>query len=204
MMAANEAKGWWDSWARYWEPLEDRHFGLAAMERVMRFISSPVLVVGAGHGIIVSALRERGLEVEGLDASEPMIAEAKRRRGLELVHGDARQLPFEAERFRSVIIASGVIDHHADEDDVGQILGEALRVLKPWGNLLVGFYRFDAKLEQVYRHIGVIEGRQYFAKRLFDIGELARAAIRSAACRASCLGPVGARSARCSTGPTQA
>jgi ABC-2 type transport system ATP-binding protein len=173
-MASDDPNRWWESWAPYWAPLEDRHFGSEALERVSRFVAGPALVVGAGHGVLVESLRRHGLEVEGLDASDTMIAAARQRRGLELVRGDARELPFEDGRFRTVIVASGVVDYQTDQAAVTRILGEALRVLKPWGNLLCGFHRFPPKLERIYRRIGVIEGEQYHAARLFELGEIAR------------------------------
>jgi ubiquinone/menaquinone biosynthesis C-methylase UbiE len=165
---------WWQVWAPFWEPFEDRHFEIAAVERILPFVASPVLVVGAGQGILVEHLGRHGHDVVGLDASEAMVVEARRRRGLECVLGDARKLPFDEARFGTVLIATGVLDYQAEPDAAHAMLCEGLRVLRPWGIILTGFYRFPPKLERVYREIGVIEADRYHSRRLFELGEIAR------------------------------
>ena len=166
-----ELESWWNAWAPYWDRLEDRHLGVAAADRFLHAVASPALVVGAGHGLIVQRLREKGFDVEGVDLDPAMIAMARRRRGLEIVHADARDLPYPAGRFRTVILSSGVVDYAEDPEAIRRILNEALRVLAPHGNLLVAFYQIPPVIERIYRTLGVIDGRDYHMRRIFEISE---------------------------------
>ncbi|HSA24777.1 MAG TPA: ATP-binding cassette domain-containing protein, partial [Myxococcota bacterium] len=159
----------WRAWAPYWGEMEDRHFGRAAAERISAGLQPPVLVVGAGQGIIVEHLRRKGLETFGLDLDPEMVREARERRGLELVLGDARALPFPRNRFGAVILSSGVLDYLEDEELARQILAEALRVLVPYGDLWAAFYQLPPTVARVNRRLGILEPRRYHLGRLFKL-----------------------------------
>lgn len=171
-MARYEATSWWDDWAPFWEPLENRHLGLVAIEQLAEHIAEPVLVVGAGHGLIVGHLRDQGLEADGVDLSPAMIAMARQRRGLELYQADARALPFPDGRYQTVIIASGVIDYADDAELVRDILQESQRILRAGGKLLTGFYRFVPAMEQLYRGLGMLEQDRFRMDRVLEMNEI--------------------------------
>jgi ABC-2 type transport system ATP-binding protein len=162
-----DAAEFWRTWAPYWDQMEDRHFGRAGAARIADGLKPPVLVVGAGQGIIVELLREKGLETQGLDLDPEMVREARARRGLELTLGDARALPFPRNHFGAVILSSGVLDYLEDEGLARQILAEALRVLRPYGDLWSAFYQLPPVVARVNRRLGVLEERRYHLGRLF-------------------------------------
>jgi SAM-dependent methyltransferase len=93
-----------------------------------------LLDVGAADGHLLSVLRERfpGSSLHGVDADEALVAEA-RARGLDVVHGDARALPFAPASFDAVVLAA-TLKHVADPD---RALAECRRVLAPGGWILV-------------------------------------------------------------------
>jgi ABC-2 type transport system ATP-binding protein len=167
---------WWSAWAPYWERLEDRHLGVAATESFLHAVAGPVLVAGAGHGLIVDHLRRKGFDVDGVDLDPTMIEMARRRRGIEIVHADARDLPYPARRYQTVILSSGVVDYSEDAAAIRRIVDESLRVLAPHGNLLVAFYQVPPVIERIHRTLGVIDGRNYFMRRIFEIGETVKVA----------------------------
>ena len=89
-----------------------------------------ILDLGCGKGRFARRLSELGAEVYGLDLSASMIAGAS---GIARVRGSARRLPFRSETFDAVI-AVEVFEHLID---VSEAIGEARRVLRPGGTLLV-------------------------------------------------------------------
>jgi ubiquinone/menaquinone biosynthesis C-methylase UbiE len=108
--------------------------------------SARVLDIGIGTGMLAMQLVERGLVVEGVDLSVPMLrratAKAARRR-VGLTVGDATQLPFRDGAFE------GAFMRHVLHLVPGwrQVLAEAVRVVRPGGKLIVsitdytGLYR---------------------------------------------------------------
>jgi arsenite methyltransferase len=97
-----------------------------------------VLDVGSGPGLLAAEMAEVvGPEgaVHGVDPSESMLAMARTRRapGIEFHAGDALALPFADGSFDAAV-ATQVYEY---VDDMPAALGEAHRVLRPGGRLLV-------------------------------------------------------------------
>jgi demethylmenaquinone methyltransferase / 2-methoxy-6-polyprenyl-1,4-benzoquinol methylase len=99
-----------------------------------------VLDVATGTGLVAEALvRRYGCSVVGLDQSEAMLAGARRRvagdaalaRRLELVQGEAEELPFEDARFDAVTFTYLL----RYVDDPAATMRELARVLKPGGRI---------------------------------------------------------------------
>src|SRR5882724_10734886 len=83
----------WDALAASHAAVEDNHLNVSATRRIMGDLRAPVLVVGAGHGLIVAETRKAGLRCDGIDFSSEMIRYAKVRRGIDIIHADARAMP---------------------------------------------------------------------------------------------------------------
>ncbi len=161
---------WWSQWAPYWDQLEDRHLGTLIAESFADSILGPVLVVGGGQGVVIEHLRKKGLEVHGVDLEPRMIALARERRGIRMIRANATSLPFEDGAFRTVIIATGIVDYMSDEGMIRAVFAEALRVTRNNGDLIVTFYKMDSRLEGINRRLGVIsKDGCYHLKRIFDI-----------------------------------
>src|SRR5262249_37954646 len=101
-----------------------------------------VLDIGSGAGLLAQEMAaEVGAvgSVEGIDPSDSMLALARRRRRpagsaeLRFLAGDACALPFADESFDAAV-ATQVYEY---VQDVPGALGEAFRVLRPGGRLLV-------------------------------------------------------------------
>lgn len=95
-----------------------------------------ILDVGCGAGPLMVALRERGAQVAGFDASPAMVALAGQRLGPGadvLVADIAEHLPFEAEQFDDVV--ASLVLHYLE--DWSGALAELRRVLRPGGRLVV-------------------------------------------------------------------
>ena len=146
----------WDALAPHHARIEDNYFDLATVRRVAGALREPVLVVGAGQGLLVAELRRKGLRCDGVDFSAEMIRQAKSRRGLDLVKADARALPFADGTYGAVVYATGVIDFTGDEEGIRRMLKEGRRVLQASGKILVGFYRFSEAQEEFLKKVNLL------------------------------------------------
>lgn len=98
-----------------------------------------ILDIGCGDGVLASRLAQDGARVTGLDASADMLAAAHRRAkttGVEvdLVEGDAGNLPFPAGHFDCVVSVATL----CFVDDPRRAIREMVRVLQPGGRLILG------------------------------------------------------------------
>lgn len=111
-------------------PLAHALFRTAEAEHLCQApLARPVLDLGCGAGQFAAAALDDTLDV-GVDASDAQLARAQRCACYrQCVKGDARDLPFAAGRFRSVLAVS-VLEHI---EQPGAVLAEAFRVLQPGG-----------------------------------------------------------------------
>jgi len=169
-----EADKWWSTWAPVWDHIEDRHFGTTTTELLMDQIKPEVLVIGAGQGLIVRYLKNKGISATGLDINPDMVKVAKDKYDLAIVEGDAGKLPFKDDSYATVIISSGVVDYGADEAAITTFINEAKRVCRRGGKILAAFYKITGRIEKIYKKIGVIDSdSMYRMKRIFEINEIA-------------------------------
>jgi ubiquinone/menaquinone biosynthesis C-methylase UbiE len=160
----------WDSICPHLADLEGV-FGVDTESTVQlaRFMRSPVLIVGAGQGLLVEALRQEGFRVEGVDRSPQMVAYAEKRRGIKLVHADASDMPFQDNQFMTTIVATGVIDFMDDTDQVRAIIDEVGRVTDDSGDILVAFYGFSSPDEALWRYTGLLSDSQFRLRRFCQL-----------------------------------
>jgi len=137
----SDCSDFWNVLAQCHAEIEDTNFDLASVRRLLPEIVSPVLVVGAGHGLIVEELRKRGHQCDGVDLSPEMIRQAKLRRGITVVPADATSLPFPAASYATIIYATGVVDFTAEDNDIRAMLLEGRRVVRESGKIFVAFYK---------------------------------------------------------------
>ncbi len=160
---------WWRDFAPYWEFLEDRHLGVFQTDALLDSIESPVLVIGAGQGLVVEHLQRKGYRVDGIDLESQMAAWALMRKGISLLQANAAALPLASESYQTVIIATGVIDYLVERHEIASIVTEARRVLQTSGMLIVGFYQLESTLERIYEKLGILTEDDYYLGRLFRL-----------------------------------
>jgi SAM-dependent methyltransferase len=146
----------WNVWAPYWSHIEDNYLDLESLDRLSSIIQSPVLVVGAGQGLLVEHLGKKGLAVHGVDLDPLMIEYARKRRGLRMILADGTRLPLAGESSRTTIVATGVVDLMDDEHLIRSIITDAVRVTRADGAVLVAFYRLNPGAERLFRSAGLI------------------------------------------------
>lgn len=159
----------WDALAPHHAAIEDNNLDLRSLRGILQEIHSPVLVVGAGHGLLVAELRQRGLQCDGVDLSPEMVRHARLRRGITLIHADAKAMPFAEGTYGTVIYATGVVDFTPDEEEIRRMLMEGRRIVKPSGEIFIAFYRISAACETFMATIGLLRNNQVALRKSFEL-----------------------------------
>lgn len=93
---------------------------------------SRALDIGAGAGGNTRVLQSAGWDATALEYSESGVGLA-RARGLNVVQGDARDIPFPDDHF-GLVVAYDVLEHIQEDD---QVVAEIARVVRPGGRVLI-------------------------------------------------------------------
>ena len=120
-MAAIEEGHWWFR--------ERRHIIARA---IAGLTPSTALDIGAGAGGNTRELEAAGWQATALEFSDAGV-ELARARGLEVVQGDARDMPFPDDSF-GLAVAYDVLEHIKEDD---QVVAEIARVVRPGGKVLI-------------------------------------------------------------------
>ncbi len=110
-------------------PLEGEAWEMLA--RLLGKGNGSLLDVGCGTGAYSPGLTELGWNVTGVDISEDMLRRA-RGRGVDTVQADVTALPFTDATFDAVIS----VFTNTDVDDLGTVVPEIVRVLRPGAPLV--------------------------------------------------------------------
>lgn len=159
----------WDVLAPHHSSIENNYLEVRSVRHILREMLGPVLVVGAGQGLIVEELRKNGLQCDGVDLSLEMIRYARSLRAIDLVEADARALPFAARSYRTVLYATGVVDFIGDEGLIRRILNEGRRVATPSGRIFVAFYRMSPSLEEFLAGVGLLSNHTMSLRQVLEM-----------------------------------
>ena len=72
--APRNVSNYWDTLAPHHWRIEDNYLDVSSLRRILGDIREPVLIIGAGQGLIVEELRRQGLRCDGIDLSARMLA----------------------------------------------------------------------------------------------------------------------------------
>ncbi|MDI9569469.1 MAG: class I SAM-dependent methyltransferase [Pseudomonadota bacterium] len=127
-----------------------------------------LLDVGCGTGDHLWLFRRKGCDVTGLDASAPMLEQARRKLGAkaDFYQGVAEDLPFSDDEFDIVTLIT-VLEFASDPE---QALSEAIRVCR--GRIFVGALNRFSYLGVARRIAGAFGPSLYNQARFFSIGAL--------------------------------
>jgi 2-polyprenyl-3-methyl-5-hydroxy-6-metoxy-1,4-benzoquinol methylase len=71
-----DTEHYWKRWSPYWVLLEDFFLDLEVINKLTIHIVNPVLIIGAGQGLLVEELQNKGFQVDGIDLEPNMITYA--------------------------------------------------------------------------------------------------------------------------------
>lgn len=120
--------------------LADKPFDRELLDRFAKRVGrGRVCDLGCGPGQIARYLRDRGVDVFGLDLSAGMLAQARRLNPeIEFVQGSMLALALASETLDGITAFYSII--HIPRQQVVSALSEMRRVLKPGGCLLITFH----------------------------------------------------------------
>jgi 2-polyprenyl-6-hydroxyphenyl methylase / 3-demethylubiquinone-9 3-methyltransferase len=129
------AAEWWSDEVRWVRALRNmvparlRHF-----DRHVSWQGRDVLDLGCAGGFMAEAIHDRGARVQGIDPAAAAVAAARRHaeatgRDIGYAVGVGEALPYAAGSF-DIVVCVDVLEHVAD---LGQVLREVARVLRPGG-----------------------------------------------------------------------
>lgn len=139
------AKEYDDETVDFWE-----RFPRTFFDKFAELVKGKILDVGSGPGRDGLLLKEKGLEVICLDASEEMVKLCKEK-GLESVVGDFIFMPFEDHSFDGAWAYTSLL--HISKQDASNAFDEVRRVLKPDGILSLGL--IEGEVEEYRESSGV-------------------------------------------------
>ena len=172
-MSATDLSNFWDVWAPYLSYIENNHLDIDCIHQLEDRINDPVLIVGAGQGLIVESLRRMGFNANGIELNGTMIDYAKKRRGLKFIQADGQELPLKDGSYSTVIVATGVVDFIFDTVMIKKIINEAKRVAKDFGSVLVAFSAIHPISEDLLKQIGLLTSDgQLFQRKIFAASRL--------------------------------
>lgn len=175
---------YWELWSPYWSYLEDNHLDLDSINKLSSMIEDTALVIGAGQGLLVEQLKNRGFKVDGIDAEPEMVAYAKKRRNLDLILANGKKMPITDNTYQTSIVATGVVDFLDDEEQILSILNEAMRVTDDNGKVFVAFYRFHTHVEGLLRYLGLLtDDNRWRGRRMHEVFRLKPVAFLKAAAK---------------------
>ncbi|HEY4526519.1 MAG TPA: class I SAM-dependent methyltransferase [Candidatus Paceibacterota bacterium] len=152
-------------------------------EKVLAMVpeNSKVLDIACGPGVMIPGFRSKHCLITCTDAAPEMIARIKDEYGevsdLTAVVGDAYALPFESYTY-DVATAMGLIEYLEDQ---GTFLGEAHRVLRQGGILIITFPNYHSPWRAANRFLvalkrllgqkssGTVMHREYTARRAMEL-----------------------------------
>lgn len=159
----------WDRLAAIWDLLETRGLNPDDLRPLGDALCGPALVIGAGFGIVVEALRSSGCTpVYGLDQSTGMARSARARRGIEAVVGRGAALPFRSRRFRTVMVPTGVLESLRQDERLA-IVAEARRVSAAGAALVLGLFRPPESGAPMGRELGYLVGQTQRNDRMMQL-----------------------------------
>jgi SAM-dependent methyltransferase len=145
-----------DLYLQVYEALHERDSEAEALAAAaLAGVEAPAEILDAptGFGRHAVPLAKHGFRVTGVDRSEIQLSQARKRTGEaewpRWVQADFRELPFEDESFDAVLCLFTSIGYRGEEGD-RQAFGEAFRVLRPGGPLIIEVLHRD-RLSSIFQ-----------------------------------------------------
>jgi ubiquinone/menaquinone biosynthesis C-methylase UbiE len=141
----------WDKLSIIWDAFEDVGTTPQKIEKYLSIIHSPVLIIGAGAGLIPEFLKNKNIEFVAIDSSKEMIRMAKKRRKINILCRCATNTKLPKNYFNTVIVNTGVLNRHNIKTEfLMEMLDEIKRVSKR-NNILFFYFKQDQIQDLLYQ-----------------------------------------------------
>lgn len=156
------AKEYDDETIDFWQ-----RFPRTFFDKFAELVQGKILDVGSGPGRDGLLLKEKGLEVICLDASEAMIKLCEEK-GLQSVVGDFISIPFKDNSFDGVWAYTSLL--HIPKADISRAFNEIRRALKDDGILGLGLIEGDAEGYREGSEVNMPRWFSFYTKE--EVGQL--------------------------------
>jgi len=133
----------------YFAELERKPFDREVLDEFAAAVrdQGAVCEIGCGPGQIARYLKDRGVNIRGIDLSPQMVSAASRLNpDISFTQGDMLRLDFSDDLFAGVVSFYAII--HLRRDEIVDALREMRRVLRPDGLLLLSFHGGEGELHR--------------------------------------------------------
>ena len=133
----------------YFRELERKPFDCELLDRLAERVKGKgtVCELGCGPGQVARYLKDRGVDIRGLDLSDEMVNVARRLNpDIPFSQGDMLALDFTDSSIAALVLFYSII--HIKREDVVRAFQEMRRVLIPGGSVFVSFHRGDGELHR--------------------------------------------------------
>ena len=133
----------------YFRELERKPFDCELLDRLADRVKDKgtVCELGCGPGQVARYLKDRGVDIRGIDLSDEMVNVARRlNTDIPFSQGDMLALDLKDNSIAALVLFYSII--HIKRDDVVRAFQEMRRVLIPGGNVFVSFHRGDGELHR--------------------------------------------------------
>lgn len=142
----------------------------------------PCLVVGSGLGPLTRGLLDAGRRPAlGIDHSFEMALRARSKRAVETLVAALPDLPLSSRQFRTVIVATGVLDP-TDRCHYQRNLDELSRMVAPDAVLLIALFQPPAEVVEVATQLGLMQDSRQRNDRICVLWQYRRTRSKQAQC----------------------
>lgn len=153
--------------ARVWTDLIVRRLGLRP--------GDTLLDLACGRGRHAAHFVRAGLQVTGIDLSEPSIAEARRRVPEAAFHLHDMRIPFAHGRFDAAVCLFTSLGYSTDRHDDQRTVDAATQALKPGGAFVLDLLNGDhVRHTLVPEESMAVEGVRFTVRRTLDGGDIVK------------------------------
>jgi SAM-dependent methyltransferase len=133
----------------FFEELKRKPFDRQLLDQFAESVSGTgaVCELGCGPGQVARYLKDRGVDMRGVDLSAEMVRVAARLNpDIPFSRGNMLALQFPAASFAAIVLFYSII--HIQREDVTRALREMSRVLTPGGKLFLAFHGGEGELHR--------------------------------------------------------
>lgn len=146
----------WSQMALVWECFEHEGLSSEVLSEARFDFNDPILLCGAGAGLLCQFFEKRGFLTTSIDQSCEMVEKA-RQRGFSVLRRDLANTRMPRDSFYSIVMSTGILDsRNIRQEFLQEITEEVNRLLKINGNAYFFYFFEDRSLSYVMRTLRLV------------------------------------------------
>lgn len=169
----------WSALASVWNCFEELGLSPKRIDEIVEYLTSPVMLVGGGAGLVPKYLISNAYETTAIDSCPEMV-HLSRERGVYVQQMGFLENNYPSNSYSTLIFSTGTVDSNTVEDrTLDNLLSESKRLVKPQGRTIMAYFIENKDKEYIYDCLGLNQepsNNKYFfeaedlqsAKKLFS------------------------------------